>query len=116
MFLLGCDYAVLWEDSPYEVHWIDIKDNRSLAYSLGDGASIGRVDELIIAVGSNKKYIVAKQRELSTNNIFFYYIERERDKSSYNASDITQGPFSEGEFLEKKKHLNLPEFSKKFTN
>jgi len=31
LLLSACDSNVLWEDNPYEVHWIDTDDNITLA-------------------------------------------------------------------------------------
>lgn len=112
--LAACDYGVQWEDKPYQVIWVDTTDNRTLNYSLENGASIGRVQAEVIAVGSNDKYIVAKQRDLGGGSISFFYLERSKDSMYKNLDDVTQGPFTEQEFEKLKSDLNFPEFSKEF--
>ncbi len=112
--LAACDYGVEWRDKPYEIIWIDVSDNRTLNYDLGEGSSIGRVEPEVIAVGSNEKYIVAKQRVKGSNNISYFYIERNKDDRYLNGNEITQGPFAESRFNEIKLELNLPDFSKEF--
>ena len=110
----SCDSGVLWEDHPYEVHWIDIGSNRTLAYSLGNGGSIGRVEPEVIAVGSNDSYVVAKQRSKTTKIVSYFYIDREKDDKYYNRDKITKGPFNQKEFTEISNLLNLPNFSESF--
>ena len=114
LLLTGCDSGVQWQDKPYKVIWIDTGDNRTLAYDLGEGASIGRVDAEIIAVGSNEKYVVAKQKPIGGAAMSYYYINREKDDKYLNGDEITQGPFSSASFLQLKSELGLPEFSKEF--
>lgn len=114
LVLSSCDYGEKWHDDPYKVIWVDTENNSTLAYDLGDDASIGRVGAKVIAVGSNEKYIVAKQRLIDTNFIFYYFIEREKDSKYYNGNEITQGPFTESNFLKMKSELGLPEFTKEF--
>jgi hypothetical protein len=105
---------VEWRDKPYEVIWIDTGDNRTLNHEISENESIGRVEAEVIAVGSNEKYVVAKQRPIDGGSISYYYIEREKDDKFLNGNEITQGPFSEARFLQLKSELGLPEFTKEF--
>ena len=114
VFLYSCDSGVKWRDSPYEVIWIDTGNNRTLNYEISEIASIGRVEAEVIAVGSNDKYVVAKQKPIGGGPISYFYIERAKDDEYLNANEITQGPFSETRFLQLKTELNLPEFSREF--
>ncbi|BFM49512.1 hypothetical protein [Marinomonas sp. THO17] len=111
LLLVGCDSGALWEDKPYQVLWIDVTDNRTLNYDLGDGGSITRIKAKIIAVGSNDHYIVAKQKEPDTDAVAYYYIEKDNDDKFANGAS---GPYSEVQFLELKKKFDLPEFTKTF--
>lgn len=113
-FLCSCDSGVEWKDSPYEVIWIDTGDNRTLNYEISENASIGRVEAEVIAVGSNEKYVVAKQKPIGGGSISYFYIDRAKDDKYLNWDEITQGPFSEARFLQLKAELGLPEFSKEF--
>lgn len=113
--LCGCDHGVEWEDHPYEVHWIDTGSNRTLARVIGDtGASIGRVDAVVVAVGSNDNYVVAKQIPVGESSASYYYIDKNKDGEYLNQSEITQGPFTENKFAQLQKELGLPKFSKEF--
>lgn len=114
LLLTACDSGVQWQDKPYQVIWIDTGDNRTLAYDLGEGASIGRVKAEVIAVGSNEKYVVAKQKPNGGGPISYYYIKREKDDKYLNGHEVTQGPFSRARFIQLKSELGLPEFSKEF--
>ena len=114
-FLVGCDYGVEWEDPPYEVHWVDISSNRTLARRIdGSSASIGRVEAKVIAVGSNERYVVAKQISPGTTSTSYYYVDKEMDGKHLNLDEITQGPFSEQAFNKLSHELGLPKFSKVF--
>ena len=112
--LCSCDSGVEWRDKPYEVMWIDTGDNRTLNYEITESASIGRVEAEVIAVGSNDKYVVAKQKPVGGGAISYFYIDREKDGKYLNGNEITQGPFSEVEFIQLRARLGLPEFSKEF--
>lgn len=113
-FLCSCDSGVEWKDGPYEVMWIDTGDNRTLNHEISENASIGRVEAEVIAVGSNEKYVVAKQKPIGGGSISYFYIERAKDDKYLNWDEITQGPFSEARFLQLKTELGLPEFSEEF--
>lgn len=103
-----------WRDSPYRVIWIDTGDNRTLNHEISVNTSIGRVEAEVIAVGSNEKYVVAKQKPIGGGSISYFYIERSKDEKYLNGAEITQGPFSEERFIQLKKELGLPDFSKEF--
>ncbi len=118
VLLTTCDSSVEWKDTPYKVHWIDHSNNRTLALRINDSTeTIGRVEAKIVAVGSNKKYVVAKRKILNYDNLFYYYYIIKADDDTYkNADEITQGPFSEKYFLQLKTELKLPEFTTEFKN
>ncbi len=113
-YLCSCDSGVEWKDSPYEVIWIDTGGNRTLNHKISENTSIGRVEAEVIAVGSNEKYVVVKQKPIDGSPISYFYIDREKDDKYLNWDEITQGPFSEARFLRLKAELGLPVFSKEF--
>jgi hypothetical protein len=113
-YLCSCDSGVEWKDSPYEVIWIDTGGNRTLNHKISENTSIGRVKAEVIAVGSNEKYVVVKQKPIDGSPISYFYIDREKDDKYLNWDEITQGPFSEARFLRLKAELGLPVFSKEF--
>ena len=109
------DSGELWRDDLYVVAWIDVGDNITLSYDLGKGGFIGRVDRRVIAVGSNKKYVVAKQNPTGRGTTINYYIiDRAKDHTYANTGDVVIGPLSEAEFEKKRVQLDLPKFSKEF--
>jgi len=115
LLLSACDSNVLWEDNPYEVHWIDTDDNITLSIRLDNNSgTIGRVNAKVIAVGSDEKFVVAKQKDANSGSIYYYYLEKSKDNAYLNLSEITKGPFLEKEYLELKTKLNLPDFTDHF--
>ena len=92
--LCGCDSGVEWRDGEYEVSWLDTADNRSLYRSLDEGGGIGRVGAEVIAVGSDDRYIVAKQRSQGDGAVSYFIVDRKKDHAFLNADEITEGPFS----------------------
>ena len=120
--LAACDYRIVWIDGEYGAHWIHTPQNLSLARKVSPTVPIGRfkanirVNARILAIGSNDKYIVAKQRNLGSDfdSISYFVIDKSKDNMHLNQDEITQGPLSELRFLEMKKELGLPEFTEKF--
>lgn len=112
--ITACDSGVDWQDKPYQVMWIDHSSNRTLNCSVGDGGSVRRVSEEVIAVGSNESYIVAKQKDPTDSTISYFYVERTKDSKYKNMDQITKGPLTEQEFDKLKSDLGFPEFSKEF--
>lgn len=107
--LIACDSKVLWEEGPYVAHWIDIESNITINRKIGEGLSVGRVDAKVLALGSDEKYLVAKRLDVKNGEISFFYVDKTKDSDYLNQDEITQGPFSEEEYLELKSKLYLPE-------
>jgi hypothetical protein len=103
----------MWEDGDYEVYYLD--GDIALGIKIDNsGAYHRRVCHKIVAVGSNEKYIVAKQLEPGSTIASYFYIERESDNKYLNHDEITQGPYTEIQFAELIQGLGLPSFSKVF--
>jgi hypothetical protein len=113
--LVACDSGTQWRDEKYVVIWIDTPA-LSLNLDVGEGASIERVAADVVAVGSNQWYVVAKQRNIKTQEFWYFYIEKSKDDSSKNADEITQGPYSEQEFIALSKQFGLPTLTKQFNH
>lgn len=107
----GCDHGVEWSEGQYEVHWTDTYSNRVLARKIDDGASIGRVKAEVIAIGSNNKYLIAKQRHQKNSTITYSIIDKSKDSQYLNAADITEDPIKESAYLTLKEKRKLPEFN-----
>ena len=112
--LSSCDSADLWVDGQYVAHWVDTEDNISINRIVGEGIAVGRVDAKVVALGSDKKYVVAKRVDIKTGEISYFYIEKPKDNDYLNQDEITQGPFSEKDYLDLKSKLELPDFNKNF--
>ena len=103
----------MWEDGEYEVYYIDGYIN--LGIKIDDSGSYhGRVEHKVVAVGSDEKYVVAKQVNPDTTSTSYFYIVKGDDDHYLNPDEITQGPFTERRFTELRKELGLPEFSQEF--
>jgi hypothetical protein len=111
--LVACDSGTKWSDGNYSVIWIDTPE-LSLHLDVGEGGSIERVAADVVAVGSDKFYVVAKQRNLNTKDFSYFYIEKSKDGIYKNANEITQGPYSEKEFITLSNKIGLPKFTKQF--
>ena len=117
IFLTACvfDSREKWRDGYYSVLWIDTFENLTLNYDVGNGDSIGRIGKTILAVGSNNKYVVVKQRlDLKSNITNYYIIDRLRDHKYANPQEFVMGPLSEKEYELKKVIFQLPDFNKRF--
>ncbi len=113
----GCifDSGEKWKDSPYIVIWIDDGKNMTLNYEVGDGGSVERVGKKIMAVGSNKKYIVVKQNPDGNSAITkYYFVDRNKDHKYADPDEAVVGPLTEEEFEKRKVQLKLPDFQKFF--
>jgi hypothetical protein len=82
----------------YYVGVIDIPEDRSLYYDLGDGSGVGRVNGGVISVGWNEFHIIVEQRK--DNKKLFYILEIKKDSKYAEPSESVSGPFNEGEFKE----------------
>lgn len=114
--LSGCglfDSGVEWRDGPYELLWIDISEQISLTYDLGrDGGSIGLVDWTVFAVGSNDRYIVAKQHPQGNKAVTNYFIVDKREALPTDPVRAVLGPLTATEFSVQARSIQLPKFTK----
>lgn len=94
--------------------WIDSKNNLMLGRKSGDDTLSVRVDSFILAVGSNSKYVVAKNKNLHSDETYYFFIDKSKDNNYLNQSEITQGPFTEDQFSKLKEKLGLPDFTREF--
>jgi hypothetical protein len=64
LFFTGCawfDSGVPWRDGQYKLLWIDLPDEVELVYDMGGGGSVPLVEARVFAVGTDDRYVVAKQ-------------------------------------------------------
>lgn len=129
LLYLSISACSVWEDVPYEVISTDgyVRLVKNLNYDgpigkVKSGGSIGRVSGNIIAVGSNDKYVVAKRKqdksfakidkEPLTDELMYYYIDRNKDDTHGHHDEVVKGPFTLAEFSKLKNSLDLPELTK----
>ena len=87
----------------YKVYYID--DTKRLGYSLGQGAYIGQLDELI-NIKSNEKNISAYA---CPNKVCaFYYIDKVKDNKFAEHNEFVYGPYTKAQFSAITKKLGLP--------
>jgi hypothetical protein len=101
----------------YFVGVIDVSEDRSLYYDLGDGSGIGRVNGNVTAVGWNESHIIVEQHK--DNKILFYILEIEKDHKYADPSESVSGPFNEAEFNKTRINLNVDpnlSFTKRFSS
>lgn len=116
LFLNSCSSDSLWESGRYHIYYIDGIDKRYLGYALdGGGSYIRIVGKLVVAVGSNDKYIIIKQLYSRSPEIIRYYIVyREKDNTVASPHELVSKALTLKEFKNKKSLLGLPDFTKEF--
>lgn len=115
--LSGCfawfDSGVEWRDGLFAVIWVDTYESMSLGYEGGRGCYATVIGPEVFAVGSNSRYIVAKQHPNGNKSITNYFIvDKSQDCHLRRAPNTVLGPLPEAAFLAKSAELKLPEFSR----
>jgi hypothetical protein len=113
ILLAACDVHHEKLIGPYFLGDIDVTEQMSVFYDLGDGSGIGRIGPTVFSVGWNDRYIVAKEHPNGDKRITnFYYLEIARDSKYADPKQSVTDPLTKVEFLEKQKALNLPQFTR----
>jgi hypothetical protein len=98
---------------PYRLGAVDIDEQMSVYYDLGDGTGIGRINETVFAARWNDRYVVAKQHPKNDRTVtHYFYLEIARDSGYADPGESVTGPLSEAEFNAKKAELGLPDFTR----
>jgi hypothetical protein len=98
---------------PYSLSAVDVPEQTSVYYELGDGSGIGRIGPTAFSVGWNDRYIVAKQHPAANRSITnFFYLDISKDSKYAEPSNSVVGPLTEREFTQKKRELGLPDFTR----
>ena len=109
--LLGCDSWFLDGrkiTGPYLLIAIDIREQMHIAYDLGDGTAIGRIDPVVYAVGWNEKYIFAKQHPQNNRSITNYYIiDMTKDEKYADPEKSVIGPLTKQDYLRYCKEIEI---------
>ena len=112
LFFAGCDAYHKHLVGPYILAAVDVEEQMSVYYDLGDGASIGRIEPVVFSVGWNKRYIVAKQHPGGNRSVTdFYYLDMTKDSKYADPTNSVVGPLTEAGFMQKQRELGLPSFT-----
>jgi hypothetical protein len=109
----GCglfDSGTVWRHGQYALIWIDLPDEVSLSYDVGNGGWTEKVNPRVFAVGANERYIVAKQHPGGNKSITNYFIIDTKADSLLKPGVV--GPLTERDFVNKSKDMTLPTFTK----
>jgi hypothetical protein len=116
LLISGCglfDSGEEWRSGPYALIWIDLRNEVTLSYDMGQGVWGTLIEPQVFAVGADKKYVVAKQhpngRKDRTN---YFIVEMQVGQSWAVIEDAVVGPLSEQSYREKAAALKLPPFTK----
>jgi hypothetical protein len=114
LLVLGCGSA---HDEhltgPYRLVAVDVDEQMSISYDLGNGSTVGRINETVFAYGYNHNYIVAKQHPKGDKRLTnYYYLDITKDSLYASPSASVTGPLSKAEFDEASRQLTLPGFTK----
>jgi hypothetical protein len=110
-------------DGPYRLVAVDIDEDMTLCRSIGTGGDCsgdGLPEPTVFQAGANAQYIVFARhpyregRRLDRSVTEFYYIVRKEDERDLAVRVSLSGPFTESEYRDEKRRLQLPEFSKVF--
>ncbi len=101
---------------PYRLIAVDVDDQMSISYDLGDGSAVGRIDETVFAFGFDQRFIVAKQHPNGDRSVTnFFYLDMTKDSKYAEPKDSVTGPLTEKQFESEAARLNLPKFSRTLT-
>jgi hypothetical protein len=116
--LSGCNVGNAYNRhlvGPYRLIAIDVMEQMSVSYDLGDGSTVGRIDETVFAVGWNERFIVAKQHPKNDRKVTrFYILDMTGDSRNSDPSVCVTGPLTQDEFDSKRGSLKLPGFTETF--
>jgi len=97
----------------YRLIAVDIDEQMSISYDLGDGSAVGRISETVFSYGYGERFIVAKQHPNGNRGITnYFYLDMTKDSKYAEPSDPVTGPLTQKEFEDEKKRLKLPDFSR----
>jgi hypothetical protein len=116
LLVAGCgllDFGIEWRSGPYGLIWVDLPDEVTLSYDMGNGSWARIVEPRVFTVGSNQQYVVAQQHPRGDKSITNYFIIDVRAYSPrQDSKHAVIGPLTEKGFQEKAAILPLPPFTK----
>ena len=115
LLLASCslfDSGTPWRDDRYALIWIDEPRDVSLDYDLGHGGWSVLVDARVFAVGSDGRYVVAKQHPHGNRSVTNYFIVDKQADPERDRARAVVGPLTAQEFEVRQHALQLPAFTK----
>jgi hypothetical protein len=114
--LAGCVFGDIVNKQlvgPYRLFALDHKEELSVVYDCGDGLLLGRIDNVIIDIGWNERFVVASRRPESNPGgaLTYYYIDIAKDGPGGPPEGAVVGPLSKEQFDAAKAALDLPDFT-----
>lgn len=114
----GQDMSVFKIDTIYSVVTTDTKADTCLAYNLGNGSHIGRVDGQVVAVGWDAQFIIIKQHHKGNpKDVKFFILDKSKDSMTAEPGDSVLGPLDSTSFVAERVRLRVPallDFTKHF--
>lgn len=112
--LSGCESPSRWTSGNYEIYLMGGTDELEFGVDVGGGMQ-GLVNPKVLGVGEDNLWIVLKRQPFEHPTITeYFYLPKRNDEEQKKGRDAVHGPFSEAEFGQKIKELNLPPFSMHF--
>jgi hypothetical protein len=97
---------------PYSLGAVDVDEQMSISYDLGNGSTVGRINKMVFAYGYNHNYIAAKQHPKGDKRVTnYYYLDMTKDSMYASPSASVIGPLSKEEFEKASIQLILPDFT-----
>ena len=97
---------------PYRLIAVDVDEQMSISYDLGDGSAVGRINETVFAYGYDNQYIVAMQHPEGNRSITnYFYLDMAKDSKYADPAVSVTGPLSKENFEAESKRLDLPNIS-----
>lgn len=109
LLVTGCgafDSGRPWQDGPFALLWIDTQNEVTLSIDRGQGGWSVLVPEQVFAVGSDSKWIVAKQHPHGDRGQTQYWFVEKAEPQQ------VMGPYSKQDFEQLVVLKKLPQFTK----
>ncbi|WP_411827917.1 hypothetical protein [Luteolibacter sp. AS25] len=113
LFISGCGFIHDKEiTGPYRLIAVDLIEEMSICYNLGNGDAVGRIEGTVFAYGFDQQFIVAKQHPANDRTITrYFYLDMTLDSKHADPSASVTGPLDRPAFEEARLRLKLPPFS-----
>ena len=90
-----------------------------VCYDLGEGGCVGRIEQMVLAVGHDPRYVVAARHPsgfdaapVDRSRVEYFYIDRACDGPRRDPAECVRGPFDAAAFGREKSRLRLPDLAR----